>query len=235
LSDYGATRELVVEICRTLLERGYLKATEGNISVRVPGEDAFAITPSNYDYGEMEPDDVCVLGLDLQPLEGERKSSIETSMHAAVYERRHDVSVIIHTHQVYASVFALTRMPIPALFDEQVLRLGRSVEVVDYGFSGTRFLRRNVARKVGSGANAFILANHGVLVLAGDKAGAIHNMVLLEKVAVDYLLAQMTGDRVKTISLAGREYFFNKLRAEEKRLARQMEEARAARVAAKYR
>ena len=53
VSHYAPSRELVVDVCRTLLDRGYLKATEGNVSVRVPGEDAFAITPSSYDYGKM--------------------------------------------------------------------------------------------------------------------------------------------------------------------------------------
>ena len=40
VSRYASSRELVVEVCRTLLDRGYLKATEGNVSVRVPGEDS---------------------------------------------------------------------------------------------------------------------------------------------------------------------------------------------------
>ena len=52
MSHYAPSRELVVDVCRTLLDRGYLKATEGNVSVRVPGEDAFAITPSSYDYAQ---------------------------------------------------------------------------------------------------------------------------------------------------------------------------------------
>ena len=113
MSRYTTSRELVVDICRTLLDRGYLKATEGNISVRVPGEDAFAITPSSYDYGKMEPGDICVLGLDGRHILGAKKASIESSMHAAVYERRDDVSVIIHTHQPYASALALMERPIP--------------------------------------------------------------------------------------------------------------------------
>ena len=77
VSHYAPSRELVVEICRTLLERGYLKATEGNVSVRVPGEDAYAITPSSYDYGKMEPGDICVLGLDGRHILGAKKASIE--------------------------------------------------------------------------------------------------------------------------------------------------------------
>jgi hypothetical protein len=235
VSRYGLSRELVVAVCRTLLERGYLKATEGNVSVRVPGEDAFAITPSSYDYAKMEPGDICVLGLDGRRITGGRKASIEASMHAAVYERRADASVIIHTHQPYASALALMERPIPALFDEQVRYLGRSVELVPYAPSGTSFLKKNVAKKIAGGANAFILANHGVLVLGGDAEQAVHNMALLEKVALDYLLALLTDGRAETVPLPIREIAFQKLRSDEKKLAHQVEEARAARAAAEAR
>jgi len=235
VSHYGPSRELVVEVCRTLLDRGYLKATEGNISVRVPGEDTFAITPSSYDYGKMEPGDICVLGLDGRRVLGAKKASIESSMHAAVYELRDDVSVIIHTHQPYASALALMERPIPALFDEQVRYLGRSVELVPYAPSGTSFLKKNVAKKIGSGANAFILENHGVLVLGGDPEQAVHNMALLEKVALDYLLALLTDGRAEKVPLPIREVAFQKLRKDEKKLAAQVEAARAAREAAEAR
>ena len=232
MSHYGPSRELVVAVCRTLLERGYLKATEGNVSVRVPGEDAYAITPSSYDYGKMEPGDICVLGLEGRHILGVKKASIESSMHAAVYERRDDVSVIIHTHQPYASALALMERPIPALFDEQVRYLGRSVELVPYAPSGTGFLKKNVARRIDSGANAFILENHGVLVLGGDAEQAVHNMALLEKVALDYLLALLTDGRAEKVPLPIREIAFAKLRKDEKKLARQVEEARSARQSA---
>jgi hypothetical protein len=235
MSRYGPSRELVVEVCHTLLERGYLQATEGNVSVRVPGEAAYAITPSSYDYGKMEPGDICVLGLDGRRVVGTKKASIESSMHAAVYERRPDVSVIIHTHQPYASALALMERPIPALFDEQVRYLGRSVDLVPYAPSGTSFLKKNVAKRIDSGANAFILENHGVLVLGGDAEGAVHNMALLEKVALDYLLALLTDGRAETVPLPIREVAFRKLRKDEKRLARQVEEARATREAAQAR
>ena len=235
MSHYGPSRELVVQICRTLLDRGYLKATEGNVSVRVPGEDSYAITPSSYDYGKMEPGDICVLGLDGRRILGRKKASIESSMHAAVYELRDDVSVIIHTHQPYASALALMERPIPALFDEQVRYLGRSVDLVPYAPSGTGFLKKNVAKKVGGGANAFILENHGVLVLGGSAEQAVHNMALLEKVALDYLLALLTDGRAEKVPLPIREVAFNKLRKDEKELARQVEQARAAREAAEAR
>ncbi len=228
MKRYAASREQVVALCRGLLERGYLKATEGNVSVRVPGEDAFAITPSNYDYAIMHAEDICVLDHDLKRLEGAMKASIEAGMHAAVYARRDDVNAIIHTHQPYASALALVRRPIPALFDEQVRFLGRSVEIVDYAPSGTSFLRKNVEKAVGSNANAYILANHGVLVLGGDPERAAFNMALLEKVALDYLLALMTDEKVRKVPAPIREVAFGRLRKDEKRLRKQLEAAREA-------
>ncbi|MCX6372535.1 MAG: class II aldolase/adducin family protein, partial [Actinobacteria bacterium] len=215
---YASSREQVVSTCRALLERGYLKATEGNVSVRVPGEEAFAVTPSSYDYARMRADDIVVLDFEQKRLEGTLKASIEAGMHAAVYRERPDVNAIIHTHQAYASALALVRRPIPALFDEQVRFLGRSVEIVDYAPSGTSFLKRNVRRVVTSGANAFILANHGVLVLGGDAERAVFNMALLEKVALDYLLALMTDDKVHKVPAPIREIAFAKLRGDEKKL-----------------
>ena len=211
--------------CRALLERGYLKATEGNVSVRVPGRALFAVTPSNYDYAKMLPEDICVLDYDLHRVTGTMKASIEAGMHAAVYQHRPDVNAIIHTHQPYASALALMNKPIPALFDEQVRFLGRGVEIVGYAPSGTSFLKRRVKAKLGNGDNAYILANHGVLVLGGDTERAVHNMALLEKVALDYLLTLLAGEKAAGIPLPIREIAFNKLRADEKTLARQETEA----------
>jgi glutamate-1-semialdehyde aminotransferase/ribulose-5-phosphate 4-epimerase/fuculose-1-phosphate aldolase len=225
VAQYTSSRELVVATCRALLERGYLKATEGNVSVRVPGRALFAVTPSNYDYAKMLPEDICVLDYDLHRVTGTMKASIEAGMHAAVYQHRPDVNAIIHTHQPYASALALMNKPIPALFDEQVRFLGRGVEIVGYAPSGTSFLKSRVKAKLGNGDNAYILANHGVLVLGGDTERAVHNMALLEKVALDYLLTLLAGEKAAGIPLPIREIAFNKLRADEKTLARQEAEA----------
>lgn len=214
---YQEEREQVVNTCHTLLQRGYLKATEGNISVRVQGEKAFAITPSNYDYAKMTAEDICVLDYERNVLTGTMKPSIESGMHAGVYLTRPDVHAIIHTHQPYASALALLKMPIPALFDEQVLFLGRSVEIIPYAPSGTQFLSNNVRKHVKSGNNAFILQNHGVLVLAVTAERAVHNMALLEKCAFTYLLALLTEKKVYKIPLPIREIAFAKLKADEKK------------------
>lgn len=221
------SREHVVEMCRTLLRRGYLKATEGNVSVRVPGYDRFAVTPSNYDYEVMRPEDICILdfaGKEVPDAGGAGlKPTIEAGMHAGIYLARADVHAVVHTHQPYASALAYLRKPIPALSDEQARYLGREVAVIDYAPAGTSFLARNVKKKIAGPDNAFILANHGIVALGTDPERAVFNMALLEKVSIAYLTALTTeAGKVYTIPPAIREIALTKLKADEKRIGAQV-------------
>ncbi len=221
MTSFDQEKQQVAEICKTLMVKGYLKSTEGNVSVRVKGQPAFAITPSSYEYSLMQVSDICVLDYELKQIEGTRKPSIESAMHASVYQHRPDVNVIIHTHQPYASALGIINKPIPHLFDEQVRFLGRSVEIIPYAPSGTSFLKKNVQKKIKNGNNAFILQNHGVLVFGGDSQRAIHNMALLEKCALAYLLALLTDEKVSRIPLVVREIAFSKLHADEKEFTKE--------------
>jgi ribulose-5-phosphate 4-epimerase/fuculose-1-phosphate aldolase len=214
--SFLSAQQQVVAAARRLAARGHLVATGGNLSVRIPGQAAFAITPSNLDYATMTAEDVCVLDLDLRVVQGERKPSIESGLHAAVYQARPDVHAVVHTHQPYASALALVDRPIPALFDEQVRFLGRSVDIVPYRPSGTGLLRRALARRLRSHANAYILANHGAVCLGDDLTRAEHNVELLEKCSLAYLLALCSEREVSKIPLVVREVAFRKLRADQK-------------------
>ncbi|MFO0583114.1 MAG: class II aldolase/adducin family protein [Anaeromyxobacter sp.] len=208
-------REQIVASARRLSARGLLVATGGNLSVRIPGQAAFAITPSDLDYGLMQPEDVCVLGLDLAPLDARRKPSIEASLHAAVYRARPDAGAVVHTHQPYASAVALLGLPIPALFDEQVRFLGRQVEVVPYRPSGTGMLRSALEKRLASRANAYILANHGAVCIGPDLGRAETNVELLEKCAMAFVLALCTERKVSKIPLVVREIAFSRLKADQ--------------------
>jgi len=224
---YATSRQHVVDMCRTMLERGYLKATEGNISVRIPGHRLYAVTPSNYDYDRMRIEDICIVDFDGKHVPDEASTglapSIECGMHANIYRERPDVNAIVHTHQPYASALAYLRKEIPALTDEQVRFLGKKVAIIDYAPAGTPFLAKNAQKKVASGDNAFIIANHGIIALGTDHDHAVFNMALLEKVSIAYLLALTTETgKVYTIPAPIREIAFTKLRADEKRIGAQV-------------
>ena len=217
MGQFDTVKQCIVGVCRGLVEKGYLMATGGNVSARIMGQNALAITPSNYDYLKMAPEDVCVLDLDLNPLEGERKPSVESGMHAGVYQARADVNAVVHTHQVYASALALVNAPIPALFDEQVRFLGRSVEIIPYAPSGTGWLKNTIVKRIKNHHNAYIIQNHGVLCFGDTLERAAHNIEILEKCSLAYLLALCTERPVTKIPLAVREIAFSKLRSDQKK------------------
>ena len=218
MSNFEQQKKQIVETAQSLVQKGYLMATGGNLSVRIQGQNVFAVTPSNYDYMKMTPEDVCILDFDLNMIDGHLKPSVESAMHGAVYQVRTDVNAIIHTHQVYTSALTLIKAPIPALFDEQSRFLGRSVDIIPYAPSGTGMLKNTVAKHVKNHNNAFMMQNHGALVFGHDMERAVHNVEILEKCALAYLLAICTERRVSKIPLAVREVAFSKLRKDQKKI-----------------
>jgi L-ribulose-5-phosphate 4-epimerase len=218
MGPYDSARKLIVETAQQLTKKGYLMATGGNLSLRVAGQNTFAITPSNYDYMKMVPEDICILDFNLKMLEGSLIPSVESAMHMAIYQARPDVNAIVHTHQVYASALTLIRTPIPALFDEQTRFLGRSVNIIPYAPSGTRMLANTIARHVRDHNNAYMMQNHGALVFGHDMECAVHNVEILEKCSLAYLLALCTERKVTKIPLAVRELAFAKLRKDQKKV-----------------
>ena len=203
MSKYESYKKNVLEASLWLSEQGYFgshRGSGGNVSVRV-NETAMAITPSSVKYQELSSADICVVGFDLSVIEenDKLKPSVEAGMHSIIYRKRPDVNAIVHTHQVYGSVFGLINTPIPALFDEVAFSLGQMVEIVPYAFSGSPDLVNNVAEKLSNNANAYIIQNHGILALGKNLDKAILNAELLEKVAHIYYLALSTGKPINTL------------------------------------
>jgi L-ribulose-5-phosphate 4-epimerase len=215
---YENEKQLIVSTAQELTHNGYLMATGGNLSVRIPGQAMFAITPSNTDYLKMTANDICILDFNLVVIEGVLKPSVESAMHCAIYQVRPDVNAIVHTHQVYASALTLIKAPIPALFDEQVRFLGRSVEIIPYAPSGTGMLKNTIARHVKNHNNAYMMQNHGALLFGHDMERAVHNVEILEKCSLAYLLALCSEKKVTKIPLAIREIAFSKLRNDQKKI-----------------
>jgi L-ribulose-5-phosphate 4-epimerase len=219
MGQFDSAKNLIVETARQLTKKGYLMATGGNLSVRISGQSGLAITPSNYDYMKMLSEDICVLDFELNVLEGQLKPSVESGMHAAIYQARPDVNAVVHTHQVYASALTLIRMPIPALFDEQTRFLGRSVNIIPYAPSGTGMLANTISRHVRDHNNAYMMQNHGALVFGHDMERAVHNVEILEKCSLAYLIALCTDRKITKIPLAVREIAFAKLRKDQQKIA----------------
>ncbi|HYB98742.1 MAG TPA: class II aldolase/adducin family protein [Candidatus Limnocylindrales bacterium] len=202
MGKYDAWKRQVLEVSKRLSERGYFgthSGSAGNVSALVDGEEAVVVTPSTLPYDDMQLDDLCVVDFDLGRIEGHRDPSIETPMHIACYRNRRDVSAVIHTHQINASVLAVLNKPIPALFDEVVISIGPTVEVAAYGLSGSEELLSNVVARLSNRCHCYLLQNHGALAVGPNLEKTFTYVELLEKVATIYVQALATGQPITTL------------------------------------
>jgi L-fuculose-phosphate aldolase len=135
---------------------GLVSGTEGNASARAG--DLIAVSPSGLPYETLRPDDVCLVTLEGERVEGPQPS-VELPMHLAVYAARPDVGAVVHTH----SPRATASPPCP----------------VASGVSGSVELGAAVVAAAGSG-NAVVMREHGPVCFGGDLAEALARAFELE-------------------------------------------------------
>jgi len=162
--DDDARAELV-SCGRTLLARGLLSQTSGNLSIRAPGDRVF-ITPTSIEYDRIEQTDIVVVGLNGAVRSSTRRPSSETPLHCLVYETRPDVGAIVHTHSPYATTLAVLGLPIPAVHYMIAVARTTEIAIADYATYGTPELARNVRDAFGVPARAVLIANHGLVAAA---------------------------------------------------------------------
>lgn len=73
-----------------------------------------AITPSGIDFFEIKEEDIVIMDLEGQVVEGEKLPSSEWYMHLIQYQQREDIDAVIHAHTTYGTVLAVLREPLPA-------------------------------------------------------------------------------------------------------------------------
>jgi L-fuculose-phosphate aldolase len=186
-STQGVKRE-VFDVCQEMLKAALVIGSSGNASIRINNTDTIAITPSNVDYTCMDINDVMIINMLGEVVEGERNPSSEYPLHLAIYQARPDVNAIIHTHCVYATTMAILHEPLPPIVDEFVIRIGGQVEVAEYAFMGSEELARNVVEALGP-RNAVFLANHGAVCVGQTLGDALYNALLIQRVSHMFLLA----------------------------------------------
>jgi L-fuculose-phosphate aldolase len=175
------TREAVLATAKRMLAEGLVEGTSGNISGRLP-DGLVCVTPSSVAYDTMTLDDLVVVEPDGTVVEGTRSPTTEKDLHLATLGRYPELGAVIHSHAVYATMFALAHEPIPAVIEEVVVYLGGDVRCCDYRGTGTAALGEEVAARLAD-RGAALLANHGLVTCAATPAKALHNAALAERTA----------------------------------------------------
>lgn len=187
-------REDVVKYCQMLITHGLTKGTGGNISILNREEGLFAISPSGIDYFETEPEDIVVMNLKGEIVDGDRKPSSEHELHRVFYTDRDDIAAVVHTHSVYSTVLATLREGLPAS-SYLVAFSGYDVRCAEYASYGSVELAKNTFEAMKE-RNAAFMANHGLIAGGSDILNAFNIVEQIEQCAEVYVKARSIGTPV---------------------------------------
>jgi len=172
-------------------DRGFVAATDGNMSVRLDAE-RILVTPTHMSKGMMIPGDMVITDLTGRRLSGLRNPSSEIGMHLLIYRLRPEVNAVCHAHPPTATGYAAAGMALDKpILCELIIGLG-SVPVARYGTPGTPELSAALEPLV-QGHDAILMANHGVVTCGSDLLTAFMRMETTEHFAHVSLVAQLLG------------------------------------------
>lgn len=191
---YTNERQALVDYGKQMLVEGLTTGTGGNLSIFVREEQVMLITPSGIPYMETTKEDIVLMTLEGEILEGERKPSSEYDMHRIFYERTPDVNAVVHTHSDYATVFACLHEDILPLH-YIIGSVGSKIRCCGYETFGTEKLAETAFESMKED-KGILLGNHGVLAIGEDLASAFSVAKDIEFIAKLYYRAKSIGTPV---------------------------------------
>ncbi|WP_245526892.1 class II aldolase/adducin family protein [Coriobacterium glomerans] len=160
-------RTQIVKFGRKMSASGLCVGTSGNISVFDPRTGYLCISPSGLGYFETEPEDIVVMDLAGNVIEGERKPSSEHGLHTIVYLNRPDARAVVHTHSPFATTLASMHETLKPAHYAMMGAAVYEIPLVEYETFGSAELASAVemALRATPATRALLLANHGDVCL----------------------------------------------------------------------
>lgn len=194
----SALRDAIVDLGRSLFDRGLTAGSSGNISARL--DDGWLITPTNACLGRLDPARISKIDSDGNTLSGDKPSK-ESFLHLEMYGQRPSSGAVVHLHSTHSVAVSILEdvdpeTPIPPLTAYYVMKIGKLV-LVPYHAPGDVALAGAV-RVAAAKSHAVLLANHGPVVAGNDLDSAIYATEELEETARLYLLLRRERMRMLT-------------------------------------
>jgi L-fuculose-phosphate aldolase len=181
----------MIDICHRLYAKGFVTATDGNVSVRLENGN-FLTTRTSINKGIVATEDLVEVDKTGKPLIINHQPSTELPMHLYIYSQRPDVNAVVHAHPTYATGFATARQPLnECLFPEVIVGLG-AIPLAEYATPSTEEVAQSLAPFV-KNADAILLSNHGVVTYGKDLWDAYFKMEKVEHAAHIAFVARMLG------------------------------------------
>ncbi len=189
-------RKKIVEIGKRLYEKGFVTATDGNMSCRIDSE-RILITPSGVCKGVLTEQSLIVVNEKGDVIEGSKghgKPSSEIKMHLLIYSMRPDVRAILHAHPPLLTAITLAKVPFnTSILPEAWVSVG-SVPIASYATPSTEDLAESIKPFVSS-HKAILLERHGSITMADDIEKAYFMLEKLEHTALVLLYTYLFTGR----------------------------------------
>ncbi len=185
--------------------------TWGNVSAFDSNRAVFAIKPSGVAYDKLSIDDMVVLDLDGNIIEGTLKPSSDTATHRVIYQENQSIGGIVHTHSTHATAWAQSMrdlavygtthadhspVAIPCTVILSEARVKKDYELE----TGKLIVETFVARKLDMLSTEMVLVGgHGPFTWGKSATKAVYNSVVLEEIAKMAILSTMVAKGELTV------------------------------------
>lgn len=214
-------KKRVYEANMLLTKYGLVTFTWGNVSEIDRESGLFVIKPSGVDYEKLTPEDMVVMDLNGNKVEGNYRPSSDTPTHLELYKAFPEIGGIVHTHSSYATSWAQAGRSIPCygtthadyIYGEVPCLRCLTKEEIDEAYEeNTGHLIVNEFRRMGKDVTAVpavLCKNHGPFAWGKDAQEAVHNAVVLEEVAKMAYRAECIEPRIQPApqELQDKHYF----------------------------
>ena len=199
----------VYEANMLLPRYGLVTFTWGNASEIDRETGIFAIKPSGVDYDKLTPEDMVLVDLNGNKVEGKYNPSSDTATHVELYKAFPQIGGVVHTHSSYATSWAQAGRSIPCygtthadyIYGEVPCVRNLTKEEIDAGYEkNTGVLITTEFARMGKdvvAVPAVLCKNHGPFTWGKDAQEAVHNAVVLEEVAKMAYRAETINPRVQ--------------------------------------
>lgn len=189
-------KEIVCKMNKELPRNRLVTMTSGNVSGRDFDTNYVVIKPSGVHFEELTPEDLPVVDLSGNVIEGKLKPSVDTATHLYIYRHMPRVGGIVHTHSNYATSFAVLGQPIPVCLTAVGDEFGGPVPVSEYAKIGGEEIGEQVVKHIGD-SPAILMKNHGVFAIGRNSQAAVKAAVMCEDVAKTMHLAMLRGKPIE--------------------------------------
>lgn len=188
-----ALKKEVYEANMELVEKGMVIYTWGNVSGIDREKGLVVIKPSGVDYDKMTPEDMVVVDMEGNVVEGKYKPSSDTATHLVLYKTYKDIGGVVHTHSTWAVTFAQAGLDIPAFGtthadyfygDIPCTRDLTKEEIEEaYELNTGNVIVETIGDADPMAIPGIVVKNHGPFAWGRSPKGSVYNAVVLDKVA----------------------------------------------------